>query len=78
MTWDRFLSILKEQNWKCAICGIQIDEAGCLDHNHATGAVRGILCDDCNVGLGKFREDIRAIKSAANYIEQFREVQINS
>lgn len=39
-----------------------------LDHNHETGKVRGWICDSCNTGLGRFKDNIELIKSALNYI----------
>lgn len=39
-----------------------------IDHDHRTGKVRGILCQACNLGLGKFRDDPALIKSAIRYL----------
>ena len=46
------------QGGTCGICGIQIEIPGDLhvDHNHETGAIRGLLCKECNLGLGKLKE----------------------
>ena len=40
-----------------------------LDHKHDTGEFRGFICNDCNVGLGRFFGDPIALRNAANYIE---------
>lgn len=40
-----------------------------LDHCHATKVVRGILCWDCNIGLGKFKDDITYLINAITYLE---------
>ncbi len=40
-----------------------------LDHDHQTGAWRGLLCSRCNTGLGHFRDDPALLRSAAAYIE---------
>jgi len=41
-----------------------------LDHNHRTGAIRGWVCDSCNTGIGRFKDDIELIKSAMKFLEQ--------
>ena len=60
---------LKEQNYKCAICECLIPTNGHLDHNHKTGAWRGVLCANCNFGIGFLREDPRLFDAARRYLE---------
>jgi Autographiviridae endonuclease VII len=61
------------QNNKCAICDVpaSTQRYGVLkvDHNHTTGNIRGLLCSACNLGIGYFKENITAIKEAANYLD---------
>ncbi|MFC2065070.1 endonuclease VII domain-containing protein [Chloroflexota bacterium] len=40
-----------------------------LDHDHDSGRVRGWICDSCNTGLGRFKDDVELLKSAINYLE---------
>ena len=64
-----------KQNGYCALCGkCQSELTRCLDvdHNHLTGKVRGLLCSECNTGLGKFRVDekgIELLEKAINYLK---------
>jgi len=66
--------MLAEQGGVCAICGGDGKEGrfGMLhvDHCHKTGKVRGILCDSCNLALGKFRDDPKVLRRAAEYVER--------
>jgi hypothetical protein len=56
------------QNGVCAICNQKSVHKLAVDHNHETGEVRGLLCKQCNVGLGMFKEEIRWLENAIQYI----------
>lgn len=59
ITQNDYNEKLVEQNNKCAICGRDMNEYGkifCVDHNHTTNKVRGLLCDPCNYGLGFYEK----------------------
>ena len=68
-----------EQDNCCAICGVHATEdkanrwdgTGSLnvDHCHETGLVRGLLCSQCNQGLGRFKDNIESLKKAIWYLE---------
>jgi hypothetical protein len=62
---DEFDELVRLQDGVCAICGRPDPEH--VDHSHETGAVRGILCFNCN-GLGQFRDSIDALLAAAAYL----------
>lgn len=63
-----FKGILRGQGGVCAICDAPGPEH--VDHDHATGAVRGILCFNCNGGLGQFKDNIATMRRAINYLEE--------
>ena len=66
---DRFDSLYRTQEGKCAICHIHVSEDSInVDHDHLTGLVRGLLCWSCNVGLGHFKDDPTYLKKAASYL----------
>lgn len=68
------LDLLLAQHEQCAIC--QASEWGRkgpqVDHDHVTGAVRGVLCINCNNGLGRFGDDPARLRAAAEYLERVR------
>lgn len=73
----KFDKILEDQNWSCAICGVDQPTAGkksfCLDHNHATGERRGILCTRCNTLIGNALDSVTTLKAAIAYLERYNE-----
>jgi hypothetical protein len=63
---DEFDALVALQGGVCAICGKEDPEH--VDHNHDTGEVRGILCFNCNGGLGQFKDSIDSLVNAAAYL----------
>ncbi|MFC7530789.1 endonuclease VII domain-containing protein [Actinoplanes sp. GCM10030250] len=59
--------LLAEQGGVCAICGANDPQH--VDHGHRTGWVRGILCFNCNGGLGQFRDDPVLLANAITYLK---------
>jgi hypothetical protein len=64
------------QNGVCAICfnpetatRLGKIKALSVDHCHKTGAIRGLLCSDCNTGIGKLKDDPKVLQSAIRYLE---------
>lgn len=73
ITIEEFETILASQGNSCAICG-HSDTSDknffpVVDHCHDTGNVRGILCMNCNMGIGKLKDSPEIIKSALRYIK---------
>ncbi len=73
LTQDSYDALLMAQNGLCAICGV--DSPGhkrtvfCVDHDHATNEVRGLLCFNCNVALGHFRDNPEILSKAIIYLK---------
>jgi Recombination endonuclease VII len=64
---DEFDELVRQQGGVCLLCGRPDPEH--VDHDHETGKVRGILCFNCNGGLGQFRDSVDALRAAADYLE---------
>lgn len=69
---ERYEAQMEAQGGRCAICG-SADWPGKgphTDHDHVSGVFRGILCGNCNNGLGMFGEDPARLRAAAGYLEK--------
>jgi hypothetical protein len=66
MTLQDYDRLVEEQAGKCAICSLETTLV--VDHDHANGAVRALLCGSCNTGLGAFRDNPEAMRRAADYV----------
>jgi hypothetical protein len=62
---------LQSQN-ACGICGAASSSRGnlCVDHDHATGKVRGVLCTECNLALGYLKDNVALLQSAIDYLKK--------
>lgn len=65
---DKYEEILDSQNGVCAICNQPQEKTLCVDHCHETDLIRGLLCDSCNNGLGRFKDDPELLASAIDYL----------
>ncbi len=76
MTIEDYDSMLRQQGGACAICRREPSTGNGkvlhVDHDHATGRVRGLLCTNCNTGLGHFRDSTDALAAAAAYLQAHR------
>lgn len=79
ITVKDFQALILQQNNKCAICknkldiqdnGVQRSKNVAVDHCHTSGKVRGILCKNCNVGLGFFKDSVENLNAAILYLKQ--------
>lgn len=73
MTMDEYNHRRWEQDGRCAICGERPEERLCVDHDHATNAIRDLLCARCNHALGNARENPATLRAMADYLERHTE-----
>ena len=73
LTIQQKQQLIDLQEQKCAICKDNLKDTHdvCVDHDHQTGAVRGILCRKCNLGLGHFEDNTSLLKSAVKYLKKY-------
>lgn len=73
ITLEQYELLFAKQNQCCAICKkhqSEFDTSLAVDHCHLTGKVRGLLCYNCNMGLGRFKDNINYLKEAILYLER--------
>lgn len=72
VTVEQYREMLARQGGVCAVCQREPDDAArslCVDHDHETGAVRGLLCRPCNAAIGLLEEDPDRLRAALAYLE---------
>jgi hypothetical protein len=73
MTLAEYEALLAKQGGVCAICGHPPKHLLAVDHDHANGKVRGLLCTPCNTGIGHLKDSPIRMRRAAEYIESSME-----
>ena|ERR1700675_927408 len=69
ITKDQYSIMCEIQNDRCAICLSK--EKLYVDHDHETGRVRGLLCNNCNSGVGFLKDSHEVLLAAAVYVEKY-------
>jgi len=74
LSYEQFEQMVLDQGGKCAICGYSDRKKPLffpvIDHCHKTGKVRGLLCMNCNQGLGRFKDNATFLKNAIAYLHK--------
>ena len=71
ITLEEYNKLFEKQNGNCAICGKHqsyLKKGLSVDHDHVTGKIRGLLCNNCNAGIGLLKDDIKLLTIAINYL----------
>jgi hypothetical protein len=72
MSLEEHAARLADQGGVCVICLNAQEKSLCVDHDHKTGKVRDLLCDPCNLGLGRFNDDPARLRRGADYVEYWQ------
>ena len=77
LTKQEWLNLLQDQEMRCAICKIELvigqrsaKNAACVDHDHETKKVRGLVCRRCNQGIGLLQDSSMIAEAAAVYLRK--------
>ena len=68
ITIEQYESMLELQSGVCAICSKSCSRALAVDHDHETGVVRGLLCNNCNRGIGHLKDSVEILQRAIDYL----------
>ena len=71
LTAAQYWEMYERQMGCCAICGSSEKKRMAVDHCHKSGAVRGLLCVACNLGLGNFRDSPAYLSTAISYLKGY-------
>jgi Recombination endonuclease VII len=74
LTLEEFDRMVAEQRGRCAICKTSEpnERNWNVDHCHASKQVRGLLCRDCNLGLGHFKDNSKSLARAIDYLKKHK------
>lgn len=76
MTDQMYAEMLQTQGGGCAICGTDDPGRGNkhfhVDHDHTSNLVRGLLCNNCNRGIGLLQDSVEVLERAAKYVRRSR------
>lgn len=73
ITLNEYNLMFSEQKGCCKICGThqsELKKSLAVDHCHTQGDVRGLLCQNCNTALGLFKDNIKALENAIEYLKE--------
>lgn len=75
ITLEEYTRLLHQQQSACAVCGFvpgPDDRGLVVDHCHDTGEVRGLLCNNCNTGIGLLQDNPQVVEAAAMYLRRYK------
>ena len=81
LTLEKYTQMLEDQDGKCAICKQKTEKSLHIDHDHSCcpergkscgKCIRGLLCDSCNNGLGRFKDSTEILQAAIEYLTEIR------
>lgn len=69
LTQEQYNMFYIQQKGRCKICNKNSNKTLNVDHCHISSKVRGLLCWNCNIGLGYFKDSIKNLENAINYLK---------
>ena len=71
ITLNQYNFLLEKQRGLCSICfKKELGKKLAVDHCHKSKKIRGLLCQNCNIGIGVFKDDTLLLRSAIEYLSK--------
>lgn len=70
ITGEEYRLIIEKQGVKCPICNRDITKNPSVDHDHVTGKIRGLICNNCNLSIGNAEDSPDRLRAMADYLER--------
>ena len=71
LTEQEYSTLITRSKGCCEVCNKSVDKL-CIDHDHQTKKIRGLLCNNCNTSLGLMYDDVGMLQKLIQYLEQSR------
>jgi hypothetical protein len=69
LSLEKYQEFLQKQDYRCALCREEFKRWPCIDHDHGTNEIRGLLCITCNHAIAKIERDPQWLERVKEYLE---------
>ena len=70
LTEEEYTTLINRSQGLCEVCNNPMGDKRCIDHDHKTGEIRGVLCNKCNTALGLVGDDVATLTKLIQYLER--------
>jgi len=70
LTEEEYTTLINRSQGLCEVCNTPMGDKRCIDHNHSTGEIRGVLCNKCNTALGLVGDNTTTLTKLIQYLER--------
>ena len=67
---EDYTTLIERSQGLCEVCNTPMGDKRCIDHDHKTGKIRGVLCNNCNTALGLVGDNVATLTKLIQYLER--------
>ena len=67
---EEYTTLIERSQGLCEVCNNPMGNKRCIDHDHNTGEIRGVLCNNCNTALGLVGDNVTTLTKLIQYLER--------